>query len=103
MQTPLHLFTEKLVFLCTTVLSEAGDDVARNRTNDEGCGFQSWSPQRKIQVYSSEPLTTWTKDLLHRSTLSPPFGAEIGYYHHIFLYTPSRDFRFDSVHIQLGV
>lgn len=91
------------MFLCTTVLSEAEDDVARNRTNDEGCGFQSWSPQRKIQICSSEPLTTRTKDLLHHSTLSPPLGSEIEYYHHIFLYTLSRDFRFDSVHIQLGV
>lgn len=91
------------MFVCTTVLSEAEDGVAGKRTNEEGRGFQSWSPQREIQICSSEPLTTRTKELLHRNTLSPALGAEIGYYHHIFLDTLSRDFRIDSVCIQLGV
>lgn len=49
---------EKLLFLCFSVPSEAKEDVARSRTNDEGCAFQSWkSPQRKIHICSSEPLT----------------------------------------------
>lgn len=90
------------MFLCSTVLSEAEDDVARNRTNDEGCGFQSWSPQRKIQIHSSEPLTTRTKDLLHHSTLSPPLASKIEYYHHIVLYTLSRDFRLSELKIKKG-
>lgn len=61
-------FDEKLL-LCFSVLSDTGDDEARNRTNDEGCGFQSWKPpQRKIQICRSEPLTAPSSEHVDHST-----------------------------------
>lgn len=74
-------FDEKLVFLCFSVLSDVKEDVARSRTNDEGCGFQSWkSSQRKIHICSPEPLTAPSS----KPRDPPPLGVELGYYHQIF-------------------
>lgn len=63
------LIDEKLLLLCFSVLSDSEDDVARNRTDDEGRGFQSWKPpQRKIQICRSEPLTAPSSKHADRST-----------------------------------